>query len=90
MHQIGTQNSDVLTEPSQHRLINAKRLHRLLISTRKKMFIMLLGNRRHAAENTGKREMHGDDPFHMPSAQRRAPQRCGDVSPQHNKNQNIC
>jgi hypothetical protein len=90
MHQIGTKNSDVLTEPGKHRLTNTKRLHRLFISTGQKMLIMLLGNHRDAAKNTRKREIHGDNPFHMPPAQRRAQQRCGDVTPQRNNRQNIC
>ena len=63
MHEIRTEDGNILLEPHQHGLADAKRLDRFLISTSKKMLVVQSGDAEEVAKKMGNREMHGYDPF---------------------------
>jgi hypothetical protein len=66
VHEVGTQDGNVLTEPSQHRLADTKRLDRFLIGTSQKVLVVQTGHPEDIAEDMGKSDVHRGDPFHVP------------------------
>lgn len=49
MHQIRTQDRNILLEPGQHRLADPKCLHRFLVGTGKKVLVMRRRQAEHVA-----------------------------------------
>ena len=64
MHEVGTEYSNVLLEPRQHRLADTERLKGFFVGTGEKVFVMRRGQAEDVAEDMRNGKRHGCDPFH--------------------------
>jgi hypothetical protein len=70
VNKVRTKDRDILAEPRQHWLADAKCLDRFLIGTGQQMLIMRHGQAEHIAKNRREDESHGYNPFHQHEADR--------------------
>ena len=68
MHEIGTEDGDVLLKTSKHRLAYTKCLDGLFVGSGKEMLVLKHGEAKDVAKGMGEGKVHGNDPFQMQPA----------------------